>query len=196
MTSPAERSSLQFPELAVGALESALTAFGIVPSKRTPTLVRFEGREVFVNFFHGRSSYEVGIEVGRVGRPDEMTRPYGLGELIAVTDPDAASRYRRPQASDLDSLRHVVNRAAEQLSEYGQRALAGDAAFFDLLKQVRVGRTKEFGRNLTHASARARAEENWQRKDYAGVVAALEQLGGAMTPAEQKKYEYSRKHSS
>jgi hypothetical protein len=196
MTRPASRGWLQFPELAAAALTSLSSQLGLAVAKRSPTLVRFEGRSVFVNFYHGRSSYEVGIEVGRRGHPDEMTRPFDLAEIIAVTDPGAARMYRRPQASDLDSLRHVVQGAADQLMKYGLRALEEDPAFFDRLNQVRVERSKDFGRNLRHATARARANELWQRKDYGGVVAALEPLGDAMTAAEAKKYEYSRKHLS
>ena len=196
MTRPTERKLLQFSELAESALTSLATEFGMVVAKSTPTLVRLEGPAVFVNFFHGRSSYEVGIEVGRRGHAEELTRPYDLAEVMAVTDADAARRYRRPQASDLDSLRSVVQRAVEQLVAYGRNALAGDPTFFDVLREVRLERAADSGRRLRHASARARAEEAWHLKDHRGVVAALEQLGDAITAAEAKKYAYSKKQLS
>jgi len=193
---PRKRDWLQFPELAVAALSSLVDQFEFVVSERTATLVRFETRSVFVNFYPGRLSYEIGIELGRRGHADETTRPYDLAEIMAVTDPDAARKYRRPQASDLESLRHVVRGAADQLMMYAVPALQAQPAFFKRLKQVRAERTKEFGRNLRQAAARARAQELWQRKDYAGVVLALELLDGELTPAEAKKYEYSRKRLS
>jgi len=173
---------------------SALTdklGFAIVESGASR--VRFERPGVFVNVYHGRSSYEVGVEIGRPSQASEVDRPFDLAELIAAADPAAARRYRRPQASDRTSLRNVLNEAAAQLFEYGTAALRGAPEAFDALGRVRVEQTKDFGRTMRQEDARARLQECWNRKDYERVIAALDMLRGDMTQAEAKKYEYARK---
>jgi len=45
-----------------------LRSHGLKLVESAPTLVRFESREVFVNLYHGRASYEIGVEIGLKAR--------------------------------------------------------------------------------------------------------------------------------
>ena len=85
-----------------------LERFGFVPVVRESTLVRFESQSVFVNVYHGRSSYHVGLELGRRDR-DELFSAY---ELLTAVAPDALDR-SRCQAVDKEVLERCVRALSE-----------------------------------------------------------------------------------
>src|SRR5687767_11892121 len=61
-----DRWRLGFKE-AVLANFGFLQQIGFKPVTEDVTFVRYESKTVFVNVYHGRASFEIGVEVGRVG---------------------------------------------------------------------------------------------------------------------------------
>lgn len=67
-----DRSQLRFEEAAISAfafLTSERYGFRCVVSEST--IVRYESDTVGVTIYHGRSSYEIGCEIGLLARRDE-----------------------------------------------------------------------------------------------------------------------------
>jgi hypothetical protein len=92
---------LGFVALATEAF-AFLLRLGFAVVRREGTLVRFESDSVFVNVYHGRSSYQVGLELGRVGK-DEL---YSLYEVLRAVAPSELQRAHR-QATEREVLRRT-----------------------------------------------------------------------------------------
>lgn len=60
-----------------------LLQLGFVVAREESTLVRFEGKCVFMNVYHGRSSHAVGVELGRIRQGDM----YSLHEVLVAVSP-------------------------------------------------------------------------------------------------------------
>src|SRR5215471_1441934 len=64
-----ERGQLGFQE---AVRFSFLNSYGFKTVQEQTTFVRFESATVFVNVYHGRASFELGVEIGRLSNPGEM----------------------------------------------------------------------------------------------------------------------------
>lgn len=190
------RSNLRFAEEIQKHL-SFLTkqyTFNVVFTNHT--FVRFESDLVFVNVYHGRSSYELGIEIGRLGFPDEMAQGYTLSELIQLADSDKSAKFKLFAARTPDTVRKGVLQLARLFRTYADKALCGDHAIFGKLHRQREQWKKTFAREVLLAQSRPRAEAAFRRKDYQEVVRLLESLRDALTASELKKLQYAHKHLS
>ena len=56
-----------------------LRTYGLKPVEEDVTLVRYESDAVFVNVYYGRGSFEIGVEIGRLDRPEK----YGLDYIVS-----------------------------------------------------------------------------------------------------------------
>ena len=56
-----------------------LRAYGLKHVEEDVTFVRYESDAVFTNVYHGRGSFEIGVEIGRLDRPEK----YGLDYLVS-----------------------------------------------------------------------------------------------------------------
>lgn len=56
-----------------------LRAYGLKPVEEDVTFVRYESDAMFVNVYHGRGSFEIGVEIGRLDRPEK----YGLDYIVS-----------------------------------------------------------------------------------------------------------------
>src|SRR5690242_10148131 len=84
-----------------------LLRLGFVVARRDGTFVRFEKDNVFVNVYHGRSSYQVGLELGRIHESDI----YSLHELLSATAP-AEVEQARCQTTDPETLGRCLSSIA------------------------------------------------------------------------------------
>src|SRR5438128_6558460 len=64
-----ERAKLGFQEAVLSSF-TFLSEFGLRSVEQKVTFLRYESRHVFVNVYHGRASYELGVEVGRLKEPE------------------------------------------------------------------------------------------------------------------------------
>src|SRR5687768_13994378 len=87
-----KRTRLKFTE-AVSERFTFLKELGFSEVESLSTIVRYRKGDLEVDVYHGRQSFELGLGVARRG-----TR-YSLSELIRVSDPDAADRYRNVAAT-------------------------------------------------------------------------------------------------
>lgn len=85
-----------------------LLRLGFAVVRREETFVRFERDTVFVNVYHGRSSYQVGLELGRIQEGDT----YSLYEVLSAVAPGDIQR-ARCQATDPAVLERCLAAIAE-----------------------------------------------------------------------------------
>jgi hypothetical protein len=74
----AEWSRLGFAEAVLANFEF-LRSYELRRVENDSTFVRFESEAVFVNVYHGRASFEIGVEVGLKSRSEK----YGLDYIVS-----------------------------------------------------------------------------------------------------------------
>ena len=93
------REQFGFPEAVLASFRFLVEDFGFSVVEHEPTYVRFESREVFVNLYHGRGSYELGVEIGeRLKGDNTPERSFTLREIIGMTDAKRAASFHLYQA--------------------------------------------------------------------------------------------------
>lgn len=159
-----------------------------------PTFVRYESDRVFVNVYHGRSSYELGVEVGLLDF-DKTERGYSLSALIGLIDPQEAANYRNFVATTSELVEVGVKTLSEKFKAYAWDTLRGDPIVFAKLEQQREQLSKSFAMEVLARQVRPKAEAAFRNKSYAEAARLYESIRGQLSPAELKKLEYAQKHN-
>jgi hypothetical protein len=187
-------SRLSFVEAARAAFDVLLDVpYRFVLAAQGGTQVRYETDAVVVVVFHDRLSYELDVQVARVGVADEVERPYTVQDLMRVTDPEAARSYKRFAATTPDAVRRGTALLVEQVRRYGDPALLGSSEFYELLASARAEAIREFGEDWVNRAAKRKADEAWAVKDYQGVASAYASVS-ALSAAENQRLRIARRH--
>lgn len=202
-----ERARLGFAE-AVQLSFRFLEKQGFECARADPTFVRYESDQAFVNVYHGRSSYELSVEIGRLGNEwetdaegSELVEPHVghpyLEDSFTIWDiaryagaPDVAETTFM-QARSPDRVEALVPKLAELVQLYAKLALKGDVAFLERVRQWRSEESRRSRKRDELRRARAEMAQAWRKKQYVRVVALLEPFRSDLTPAEIKKLNYA-----
>jgi len=187
-----DRNLLQFAELAqkyFAFLEKQ--AFCCICNE--PTFVRYEDALLFINIYHGRSSFEIGLELGRLGNEDDKKNPYSMSLLLGVADYATAKEYRDYAARTPDGVDRGLAKLAKLFQEYVSPSLQNTELFHALDKQ-RQSWIYDFALNVNLNQARQKLNVAWQAKDYEKVLTLLQPFRSALTPSELQKLEYAEKY--
>lgn len=167
-----EREKLGFAGAAEDAFRFLVANCGFRLVSRAPTYVRYESQAVFVNIYHGRSSYEIGVEVGpRPDLPGGAEEKFMLADILETCGEPGGSAFR--QAQTTEEVSRYLYELAELAKKYGAAAFRGEKNFFLSLRETQTRLSREFV--LVHSLRRARsvAAEAFARGDYRRVVAEL-----------------------
>ena len=193
-----DRSLLRFEETVLSSF-SFLTApaYAFRCTRTEVTLVRYESQRVFVNVYHGRSSYELGCEIGlRVGGStkgdDSVEEGFTIWEIARVEGGSVDERVFL-QASTPERVEQLVPELAAVVQRYGARALHGDAACFTSLQESRTQSFEQYMTDSRLTQARKGVADAWRKGDFAEVIRLFEPLSENLTPAESKKLEMAKK---
>jgi len=193
-----ERARLGFAKTVVDAFDFLVKDHGFCCVRSEMTLVRFESPVVVVNVYHGRASYEIGVEIELMNDPlAKIEPPLSLREIVEFNGAEHQTGYTKVvtfSANDADLVRKFVNKLADLVKIYAEPVLKGDRLVFDQLRAFRSRRAAEADREERISRIRSEADKAWQRKDYSSVINLLEKIEMHLTPAEAKKLEYARKH--
>lgn len=193
------------PQTALGAareqfgfLDAARARFGFLldlgfkEAIAEPTYVRFERAEMFVEVFHGRASYELGVEFGRWVRVegDVVEQRFHLVDVLPVLVPGVSFTARTATSNDqvvrfVEELAGAAKLAAEHLERRGADA-------FDRISEGVAARSDAYLDGLRAARLRKRADDAWQLKDFASVIDAYEEIDSELTTVELRESETKR----
>ena len=203
-----DRSQLRFEETVLSAFAFlTVPPYGFKCEASEVTLVRYESANVFVNIYHGRSSYEIGCEIGLIperdgiapGHESEGEDPeegFTIWEIARFEGAPGIDDRTFLQASTAERVEQLVPQLAQLVRTCASRALRGDLAYYTSLGQARTNWFENYMTDSRLERARADVARAWQTKNYAEVVRLFEPLTEELTPAESKKLEYARKHST
>jgi hypothetical protein len=189
---PGERRNLGFQE---EVLESFrwLEDYQYRLFEESSTFVRYEGPLGYVNVYHGRSSYEVGVEIAP---PGEGVSSYSMSALIQLTDTEESKSYRNPIATSIQTVRNLVAAQAQRLKLYGRRIFAGNSQVWKELEHQRRQRAEDYAMEVLLSQVRPEAERSFRNHDSKRVVRLLSAVELRLTPAERKKLDYARRQVS
>ncbi|MGH9535315.1 MAG: hypothetical protein ACRD2E_10680 [Terriglobales bacterium] len=187
------RWRLGFPEAVVESFRF-LEDLGFRIVKRLPTFVRYESGQVFVNIYHGLSSCEIGVEVGR----RDLGHPYRLPTMVEWAGEDAYERegfgrHVMFQVSTREDVQTFAPKVASLVQRYGAEFLRGDPAFYEAVHRWAVPLGAAYVASERDRVRRDRAERARMARDFATMARAYDELEGELTPLERKRLEYAHK---
>lgn len=189
-----DRLYLRFAEAVHKHFDLLLKEHGFKCVSSDQTFVRYESDEIFINVYHGRSSHEIGTEIGRLNHPDEVETGYSIGSFLQLIDPKQADSYRYFIARNPDAVEKGVSQLSELFKKYALSLLLSDKAIFTKLGKQRIVLTHAFAREVLVSQVRPEATEAFQRKDYQEAARLYESIKEDLTPTEVKKLQYAKKH--
>jgi hypothetical protein len=183
-----------FPEAVMTSFRFLVEEFRFACVKQDATIVRFESNEVFVNIYHGRASYELGVEIGQLRKDTDVPEcGFTLGEIISVADSKIGSMYRPYQISMPQQINKFVSETAELVRRYATSALIGDRAYFQRLSDLRVRISNAYIKEMELSRIRTDVEVAWREKNYKQVVELYGAVEDDLTSSEIKKLGYAKR---
>lgn len=180
----------------LGFKPAVLAAFGFLEEmgfrvvRAEDTFVRYESSTVFLNVYHGRGSYGLGVELGWLAdqRPFEL----GLASALATGRPElevmgGGTAFARPLVEKL------VREMALNTRKYSLPLLTGNASAFAALGVYQDRVSEEFVAAQRLRDIRATAERARIAHDWAGVARAYAAIASDLTPLEQRRLHFARK---
>ena len=195
MTTPGPgRARLGFAEAVEASFAFLVSEFGFRVVDERSTFVRYESDRAFVNVFHGRGSYELGVEIGRWIVVDDarVEERFPLGDVIALDHDRAAIGYRSFATTEKEPLARFLAQLAEWTHRFAPRVLEGDVATFDRLRVESAHRSQALQEGWRAERLRAAADEAWHRKDWGRVVDAYGEMVSDLRTVELRPSELRR----
>jgi hypothetical protein len=183
-----DRKNLDF-STSVKEAFAFLQDFGYIIQHEDETLVQYTGQFGVIAVYHGRSSYEIGVEFSRGGNAET----YSLGLLIKLSE--SSSEFQKPVATTRELVQRSLLSQAELFRKYGDRIFSGDSNIWKQLKELGIRNSSDMEIRSNLRSARIAAEKAFKERRYKDVVSYLSKVETWLTPAEKKKLSYARDHS-
>lgn len=188
-----ERGALDFESVAIDVFSFLETDNGFRCIHRSPTHVRFESDTVFVNVYHGRSSYELGVEVGRLADGEDSR--FRLPTIVAALGDGEKEPKSFFQASEREAVRSCLAQLGGLVKSYCTDLLRGDEEAFRRVQRVAERIGDELTEHYAHAPLRRKAEAFWAEKKYVDALLIYEQFSDSLTPIERKRVAFAKRHS-
>ena len=182
-----DRKSLEFPASVKDAF-AFLQNFGYIIQHEDETLVQYIGRLGIISVYHGRSSYEIGIEFSQ----GDNAETYSSGLLVKLFE--SSVEFLKPIATTKELIQESLLNQAELFQKYGDRILSGDSHIWRQLKELGVKNSSDMEIRSNLRSARVAAEKAFKEHRYKDVVVCLSKVENWLTPLEKKKLSYARDH--
>jgi len=190
----ADRAKLGFAE-AVVANFGFLSEIGFVRVETKMTFVKYCSAQVFINIYHGRASYEMNVEIGRVTEP---TRTLSISDVLkwSGTYEDAGfGRHVMFQVSTRDGVFEFVPRLASLVRSAAMPLLENKASAWKEALELQQRRWEEYVAEVNDSAAREKAELAWQSKDMAETARLYRSMKGNLTDVELRRLDYAEDHT-
>jgi hypothetical protein len=188
-TEGAGRSRLGFADAVQREFQFLVAANDFRLVEATPTFVRYESDELFLQVFHGRGSYEIGVEVGNRSRPDAR---YRLPELVHALAPDHAGPTTF-QASTPAAVASSVSQVARILETHCAAVLSGDRFALRHVEAVSKVDAEEATGQAQYSATIASADRAWEAKDRERAAELYAAAEPALDATRRRRLEYVRR---
>ena len=187
-----ERSVLRFAE-EVRSRFAFLESLGFRCVRSEATFVRYESPMIGVNMYHGRQSYEIGLEIESATSP---VGSYSMSEILHLADQTKADGYRKYTTRTVAGVADGVSRLANLFHLCIANGILNDKQLLSRLRLQKKKLAVGYSHEVEWRQARRKSEAAWREKDYAKVVKALRPLRAALTAIEVAKLEFAERQCS
>jgi len=188
-----ERERLAFKDTVLSTF-GFLCDLGFRPVEQEMTYVRYESAEVFVNVYHGRASFELGVELGTLREPNKKLTLYDIVAWAGAEKIEGFGQRVSFQVSSREGVQSFVPKLAALVKKHAKLLLKGDLAAFDTAFEIQSERARSYAKEVNLTSVRAKAEGAWHGKDYAKVAELYGQVRDGLTGVEAKRLAYAEQH--
>lgn len=187
-----EREQLGFRDAVVSSFKF-LSAFGFHLVREESTFARYESQTVFVNVYHGRASYELGVEIGRLAEAEEKLTIYDVVAWANAEKVEGFGQHTMFQVSSREGVREFVPKLAELVKKYAGLLLRNEPNAYESVKEIRSLWASEGMKQMRLRNVRKEAEVAWHQKDYAQVVELFSSIRDDLSESEAMKLAYAEK---
>jgi len=184
MQEESEQGRLAFAELAAEAF-LFLLRIGFTVARREATLLRFESDAVFVNIYHGRRSYQIGVEIGRLNGQEK----FSLHELLVAFGPDEVDKARY-QTSESEPVKRYLAEIAATLDTKCRDVLVGDADAFEMLERVTSVSRQAATLQAQYGPIVRQADKAWEDKNLDLAATLYRASEPALDKTRRRRLEY------
>ena len=185
-----ERESLGFPAAVKSAFGALAIDYGLGTISSNPTLVRYSSDKVSLDVYHGRMSYEIGAEVGRVGAINSRT--YRVADVLRVVLGEAHGVQSLFWANSPGAIVERLDSLARLVTEYYPAVLRGDADVWVRIETEIAEYEEAETRKIVEYPVRVGAEKAWNLKDYVQVAGLYATIERHLSEVERRRLEYAR----
>lgn len=185
-----ERAQLGFTDAVLSHFKF-LSDFGFLPVKEKVTFVRYESPEVFVNVYHGRASYELGVEIGRLNEPQKKLHIFTIVHWAGAAEAEGFGKHVMFQVGTREGIQEFVPKLAALVKKYATPLLRADESAFRSALEFQAKQWVAYEKEVRLRDLRTRAEAAWHAKDYARVVELYGPVREELTEVEAKKLAYA-----
>ncbi len=190
-----ERWQLGFKDAVLSSFQF-LRTYGLRPIEEDATFFRYRSKAVLVNVYHGRGSFEIGLEIGRRDQPEK----YGLDYIVSwagqqAWEAEGFGQRTMFQVSTREGVQNIVPKVAELVKKYGDPFLSGRADFYDELKKANEQASVAHEREQMLTRIRKDADAAWTAKDFGRVAELLRPIRADLTGIERRRLAYAEKRS-
>lgn len=188
-----ERAQLGFKDVVLSSFKF-LVDFGLRPMEEKVTLVRYESAGVFLNVYHGRASFELGVEIGRLKEPEAKLSIFDVVRWAGSEKAERFGQHVMFQVSSREGVQEFVPKLATLVKKYAIPFLRGDE---DAYRTALESRAKQYADEVREGNlrvVRSKVDAAWQAKDYAQVVELYGPIREDLTKVEAKKLAYAEQH--
>jgi hypothetical protein len=187
------REAFAFVAVVESAFSFLVEDYGFRMVGTDVTLVRFAADKMFLNVYHGRQSYEIGVEVGRPASAYRYRLPEVLGALLGESGQQDAYYL---QSSSREGLRRCVEAAARLVKAHYGPVLSGNPDVLERIGALTTRRNEEYTRRVVQQPIRDAAHRAWLAKDFAMVARCYGSIREDLSPPERRRLTYAEKQIS
>ncbi|HET9743818.1 MAG TPA: hypothetical protein VFQ00_13800 [Terriglobales bacterium] len=165
--------------------------FGLRAVDEQVTFVRYESPKVFVNVYHGRASYELGVEIGRLEEPTKKLTIFSIVRWAGAEKAEGFGQHVIFQVSSAEGVQEFVPKLGALVKKYAAPLLRGDESAYDSAFEFQARQYADEVKQMNLAVLRSKAAAAWRSKDYAQIVELYDQVRDDLTVVESKKLAYA-----
>ena len=188
------RGNLGFSSEVLSSFYFLIKDYNFKCVKANTTFVRYESKFLFIIIYHGRRSYELEVEIGKLEENQNIPENgYTIGEVMELFDVRKDFKFTFFQASCKSQVQILVRELADYVRSYATPILDGDFEILEKLRNFRQVKSDAYIRQMNLRNIREMAEVAWRQKDYAKYVDLYNSVKDDLTLIEEKKLHYAVK---
>ena len=168
---------------------SFLKSLGFECVSTEATFVRFKSPKAIINVFHGRRSFEIGLELEL---PGEDSNSYSFFEVYRLFDQEQAERHRNYATRTTTGVAEGVRRLGQLFRKCVDEGLLDDDQVIMKLKKQRDQLRERYALETELLQIRRKAEKAWKEKDFVKMAEMLTPYYSHLTRVEKKKLKYAK----